>query len=256
MMGLHCSKHQPPELHFAILSCVQPRETGEKHQLARTKPKRKGASWGEVSDAFTCYLPPTKWQRNARVDEGMAVLLGICGVGGFCEALDPQSCLTQGPALTPLPKHPHTTGWCPSQEPDGLGVWKHEDRRFQGNLHTRSLSRADPELRVLQPAQPWWSLASATVKRHCCYSPDCPLRSAPARVLGSVFCFGITSVWIMLNKGSAGLLFLLIRLCFWLSLLMQDKFSRLQKSFLMKTAEFLCNEPVSMPSSPADFTRD
>ncbi|KAK4823530.1 hypothetical protein QYF61_003039 [Mycteria americana] len=33
--------------------------------------------------------------------EGMAVLLGTCGVGGFSEVLDPQSCLTHGPALSP-----------------------------------------------------------------------------------------------------------------------------------------------------------
>lgn len=49
--------------------------------------------------------------------------------------------------------------------------------------------------------------------------------------LGSVICFGITSVPILLKEGSAAFLFffLLIYLGFWLSLLVQDKFSLLQK---------------------------
>lgn len=43
--------------------------------------------------------------------------------------------------------------------------------------------------------------------------------------LGSVFCFRITRVPILLKEGSAEFPFLLIYLRFWLSRLMQDKFS-------------------------------
>lgn len=75
--------------------------------MARTKPKRKVESQGEISDAFTCYLTSYNVTAeaesflNALAAEGMAVLPGTCGAGGFSEVLDPQSCLTHGPALSP-----------------------------------------------------------------------------------------------------------------------------------------------------------
>lgn len=89
---------------------------------------------------------------------------------------------SQARFLTSLPRRLHPAGWCPSQEPDGLWGWKQGDQCFPGNLHTCSLSGADLELWVLQPLQLWWSLASATVKRHCYYRADCPLLSAAVRV--------------------------------------------------------------------------
>lgn len=178
---------------------------------------------------------------SACIAEGMAVLLGTCGVSGFSEVLDPQSCLTHGLALTRLPKHLHPTSWWPSQEPDGLGVWKHEDRRFQGNLHTCSLSRADPELRVLQPVQSWWSLASATVKRHCCYRPDCPLLSAAVRVPRECILLRDHKCTNIAERRQCRISFFTYISVF-LSLLMQDKFSLLQKSLFPKTPELPCNE--------------
>lgn len=191
LMGPHCRKHQPSDLNFAILSSVQPRETGQKkHQLARTKAKRKGESSGEISDAFIYDLSHTMWQQNRNLFfmhvqlKGRLCCSGHAGLVASVRCWIPQSCLTHGPALSQ---------GCPNTCIPPAGVRARSQMVWEsGNTGTDAsraiciraafLSRADPELRVLQPVQPWWSLASATVKRHCCHRPDCPLLSAAVRV--------------------------------------------------------------------------
>lgn len=162
----------------------------------------------------------------------MAVPLGTCGVVGFADVLDPQSCLTHGPALSkgcPNPCIPPAGVRARSQM-----VWESGNTRIDTSRAIcirAAFSRADPELQVLQPVQPWWSLASATIKRHCCYRPDCPSLSAAVRVprecnlLRDHKCTNIAE-----RRQCRLSFFLLIYLGFWLSLLVQDKFSLLQKT--------------------------
>lgn len=174
--------------------------------------KETTAMWFKLCDFYLLFSPEWLESRSisrpeenlrgkVRVEQKSATLLGvICLIpndsrsrvlielrgwlccSGYVGLVASVKRWMHGPALTRLPRHLHPAGWCPSQEPDGLGAWNRGDRRFQGNLHTCSFSRDAPELRVLQPAQPWWSLASDTLQRHCCYRPDCPLLSAAVRV--------------------------------------------------------------------------
>lgn len=266
MMGPHCRKHQPSDLNFAILPSVQPRETGEKkHQLARTKPKRKDESRGEISDAFMYCLPHTKYQGNHSL-----FLIHVQPKGWLCRsgrvgslasptcwiprAAWPMDQLSQRAAQTPASHRPVS-------EPGA---------RWSGSLETRGSTLPGQSAYV----QPFPGLIQSCESSRLC-SPDGawpvpPLKGTAVTdqivpycqqlsgYLGSVICFGITSVPILLKEGSAAFLFffLLIYLGFWLSLLVQDKFSLLQKPPLSPNTSVTVSWKKPVPDSTVDFTSD
>lgn len=173
----------------------------------------------------------------------MAVLLGICGVGGFSELLDPQSCLTHGPALSP---------GCPGTCIPLAGVRARSQMVWESGTTGTDTSRAI----CICAAFPGM-LQSSESSSLC--SPDGAWPVTPFKgtavtdqivpychqlsgYLGSAFCFRITSVPILLKEGSPEFNFLLIYPCFWLGVLMQDKFPLLQKSLFPQTPEFPYNE--------------
>lgn len=94
---------------------------------------------------------------------------------------------------------PACPGCCPSREPDGPGAWKNTRAGASRAICTHA---AFPGLiRAFQPGQPRWSPASATAKRRCCDTPDCPSLPAAVGYPGSAFCSGITPI--LLKESSA-----------------------------------------------------
>ena len=157
--------------------------------------------------------------------------------------LDPQSCLTRGPALSP--GHPNTCIPPAGVQARSQMVWESGNMRtdvsraiciraaFPGLIRScKSSSLCSPDGAWPVPPFKGTAVTGQIV-------PYCQQLSG---YLGTVFCFGITSVPILLKEGSAEFLFSRINLCFWLSLLMQDKLSLLQKSLFPKTPELPWDE--------------
>lgn len=145
---------------------------------------------------------------NARAAEGMALLLGTCGVGGFSEVLDPQSCLTQGPALSP---------GCPNTciPPAGVRarsqmVWESGNMRTDASraicIHAAfpGLIRSCESSSLCGPDGAW---PVPPLKGTAVTDQIVPYCQQLSGFQGSAFCFGITSVPILLKEGGAQFLF-------------------------------------------------
>lgn len=150
----------------------------------------------------------------------MSALLGTCGVGDLSEGLDPQSCLPHRPGFSPV---------CPDACILPAGVRARSQMVCEvGNRGTSASQAICIHAAFLGLI---WSCESSS---HCSSDgawPVPPLKGIAiteqivpycqqlSGYLGNVFCFGITSLSILLKEGSAFFFFsfsFLLYLCFWL----------------------------------------
>lgn len=242
------------DLNFVISSLVQPRQAGEKkHQSARTRLREKV----RVDRNQWCfYIRLASYQMttesesflNAHAADGMAVLLRAHEVSGFSELLDPQNCLSHRAAISPG-----------NQTPASHRLVSEPGARWSGSLETQGLTLPGQSAYV-QPFQGRSGAASPPAcaalmepgQCHCWKALLLQSRlsltvSSCQGTQGVYFASGSQVYQYCWKKAGQNFFFLLVYLHFWLPLLMQNRFSLLQKSLLPKTSELLWNEKKKNP---------
>lgn len=177
-----------------------------------------------MSDAFLHYLSHNKYEQDQSLFFLHVQLKGCLrylrrGVGGLSEGLDPQSCLPHRPGFSPV---------CPDACILPAGVRARSQMVCEAGNRGTSASQA-----ICIHAAFLGLIWSCKSSSHCSSDgawPVPPLKGIAiteqivpycqqlSGYLGNVFCFGITSLSIMLKEGSAFFFSFsfLLYLCFWL----------------------------------------